>query len=662
MRRPPPILTRASLRVTAAAAVVSLAAFGPAAAAHAGPDGTAGSRQADFAAAAQRYGVPASVLLGVSYLESRWDAHQGEPSTDGGYGPMNLTDTAYVTAQALKQGEAPEDARGDTSRPLVAPAPPSGPAADQPALRTMATAAALTGADKATLRTDAAANILAGAALLASYQKDLGAPASADPGEWYGAVARYSGATTPAGARDFADEVFQTIHDGMSRTTDDGQQVTLAATAVTPDTGQLARLGLAQPADATVTPECPSGMDCDFVPAAYQLDSADKTDYGNYDLADRPKDMKVQYLVIHDNEGYYNGTISWFQNPKAYVSAHYELRSVDGHVTQMVQTKNVAWQAGNWYINMHSVGIEQEGFAAAGATWYTEALYEQSAKLVRYLAHKYGIPLDRQHILGHGNVPGTTPATIKGMHWDPGPFWDWNHYLDLARGYRLPSLGSPHPDGTVTIDPDFATNQQPVTGCDKSGSGTPCTAQGTSFVYLHTAPSDDAPYVADTGLHAGPGTRDIADWAARAEAGQQYVVAARQGDWVAIWFAGAQGWFRDPRHGSTADGAIGLAVTPARGKTSIPVYGRAYPEADAYGGTTIPVQSVVPLGYTVAAGQRYALGATDVSTDYYYAPTIDSSLPYDHTVVHGKTRYLEIQYGHRVGYVLASDVRIVPAL
>src|SRR2546429_5698423 len=106
MRRPPPILTRA----VAVAAVVSLAAVGPAVA-HASP---AGSRQADFAAAAQRYGVPASVLLGVSYLESRWDAHQGEPSTDGGYGPMNLTDTAYVTAQALrKHAEAPEDALGD---------------------------------------------------------------------------------------------------------------------------------------------------------------------------------------------------------------------------------------------------------------------------------------------------------------------------------------------------------------------------------------------------------------------------------------------------------------------------------------------------------------------------------------------------------------------
>jgi soluble lytic murein transglycosylase-like protein len=74
MRRPPPILTRA----VATVAALGLAAFGPAVAAHAAPSGT--TRQADFTAAAQRYGVPESVLLGVSYLESRWDAHRASPA------------------------------------------------------------------------------------------------------------------------------------------------------------------------------------------------------------------------------------------------------------------------------------------------------------------------------------------------------------------------------------------------------------------------------------------------------------------------------------------------------------------------------------------------------------------------------------------------------
>jgi hypothetical protein len=48
-------------------------------------------RQAVFARAAERSGVPQSILLGVSFMESRWDDHDGAPSTSSGYGPMHLT-------------------------------------------------------------------------------------------------------------------------------------------------------------------------------------------------------------------------------------------------------------------------------------------------------------------------------------------------------------------------------------------------------------------------------------------------------------------------------------------------------------------------------------------------------------------------------------------
>ena len=44
-----------------------------------------------YSAAAAKYGVPESVLLAVSYAETRWDDHAGKPSTSGGYGPMHLT-------------------------------------------------------------------------------------------------------------------------------------------------------------------------------------------------------------------------------------------------------------------------------------------------------------------------------------------------------------------------------------------------------------------------------------------------------------------------------------------------------------------------------------------------------------------------------------------
>ena len=106
-----------------------------------------------------------------------------------------------------------------------------------------------------------------------------------------------------------------------------------------------------------------------FAPAAYEQNSADPGDYGNYDLANRPDDgLAVRYVVIHDTEVGYDETVALFQNPLAYVSSHYVIRSSDGEVTQMVPTRNVAWHAGNWWINTHAVGIKNEGFALGGTS------------------------------------------------------------------------------------------------------------------------------------------------------------------------------------------------------------------------------------------------------------------------------------------------------
>ena len=62
-----------------------------------------------------------------------------------------------------------------------------------------------------------------------------------------------------------------------------------------------------------------------------------------------------------------------------YLSWHYTLRSSDGHIAQHLDARNVGWHAGNWYVNMHSIGLEHEGIAAQGATWFTESMYRTSA-------------------------------------------------------------------------------------------------------------------------------------------------------------------------------------------------------------------------------------------------------------------------------------------
>ncbi|WP_225846772.1 N-acetylmuramoyl-L-alanine amidase [Streptomyces sp. HPF1205] len=642
----------------AAAAAALLPVFGTAHAAEPGPDQAgqgAGPLQRAFAAAAAEYRVPQSVLLGVSYAESRWDTHQGLPSVTGGYGPMHLTDARTALADFPRQavGDGGDDGRGDASRPLVTAATVRAPdlAALPAGLTTLDKAAALTGLPAEALREDPAANVAGGAALLADAQRQLGEPLGGDPADWYAAVARYSGADDHATAASFADDVFDVLATGETRTTDTGQTVSLAARpSVKPAAGQADRIGLRR-ADDTGT-QCPPGLGCEWVPAPYQETGGG--DYGNHDLANRPTDQKIDTIVIHDTEGYWDTAMQLVQDP-TYLAWHYTIRSSDGHVAQHLPAKDVGWHAGNWYVNTKSIGIEHEGFLVDPGTWYTEAMYRSSARLVRYLAAKYGIPLDRQHILGHDNVPGPTASYIPGMHTDPGPYWDWAHYMELLGAPIRPTAGPW--GGVVTIDPDYATNQPLYTGCVKAGDT--CPAHGSEAVRLYSAPSTDAPLVKDVGLHGATGasTTGVNDVGARASTGQQFAVADRQGDWTAIWYLGQKAWFRNPAAHPTAVDSVALVVTPKAGLASIPVYGRAYPEASAYP-AGVPVQGVYAMPYQVLAGQRYVVGNA-VRGEYYYSVTFDTA---SHTVVRGKQLYYEIQLGHRVEWVKADDVDVLPSV
>ncbi|TXS21973.1 N-acetylmuramoyl-L-alanine amidase [Streptomyces sp. adm13(2018)] len=646
-RRPP----RTAGVLACAALLLPLLSAAPPAGAEAA---ASGALQDQFARAAARHGAPESVLLAVSYLQSRWDAHGGAPSVTGGYGPMHLTDAVTALTEAPPHhSEGTEDARGDSSRAARTGAGAARPAAVPQAsalparLRTLERAAALSGIPAGELRTRTAANIEGGAALLAAAQRESGRPASTDPADWYGAVAAYSGADDSATAATYAGDVFDVIRSGASRTTDSGQVVSLAAApAVAPDTGQLAGLGLRRPAGGPV--ECPRTVACEWIPAPYE--EFGDGDYGNHDKANRPASQSIDYIVVHDTEATWDVTLQLVQDP-TYVSWQYSLRSSDGHVAQHLALKDVGWHAGNWFVNTKSVGLEHEGFLTAPDSWYTEAMYRSSARLVRHLAARYRIPLDRQHILGHDNVPGTVASTIAGMHTDPGPYWDWAHYFELLGRPIAPSAGPRA--GVVTIRPDYGDHRPVYTGCVTAGEA--CAPHGSGAVRLHTAPSADAPLVKDIGLRPGgqDSTTGVNDTGARASTGQSFAVAERRGDWTAVWYLGQRAWFRNPVKEPTAVNARGLVLTPRAGLASVPVYGRAYPEASAYP-AGVPVQAVSPLPYALLAGQRYVVGDRTPG-EYYFAPVFDSS---GHTVVRGQEEYYQIQFGHRVAFVKAADVRV----
>ncbi|MFJ2399138.1 N-acetylmuramoyl-L-alanine amidase [Streptomyces sp. NPDC087843] len=597
-----------------------------------GTDPADTARQRAFAAAAGEFHVPREVLLALAYQESAWDNHAGWQSAEGGYGPMHLTD---VTATTVADGGADAAGPADVAK-LAAP----------PALHTLRVAAKLTGLSLEMLRTNDAANIRGGAALLASYQEKLHSRASAEPADWYGAVARYSQASREQGARAFANRVFATVKNGASRTTPDGQRVSLAATPeIAPATDQLAELDL--PMEKTAATECPDTVDCTFVPA----------DPSTGQTSDRPANhIRIDTIVIHDTELSYKSAITTFQQPGTSAS-HYVMRSSDGAVSQMVRTKDIAFHTGNYSSNLHSIGIEHEGYAAHGANWYTEAQYEATADLVKYLAHRFQVPLDRQHIIGHDNVPGPSSTLISAMHWDPGPSWDWDHFMALLGKGGKERRGVGGAGSVVTIAPGFAYNEQTLQICpsdDPTGAVTACTDvnQPSDFVYLRTLPSKTAPLFGDWALHSGAkGTDRISDWGSTAQAGQQFVVAGTQGAWTAIWFSGSKVWFYNP-HGVNTTRANGVTAVSS-GATSdskpVAVYGSGYPDASEYTTAGLKSSPQVPLSmYSIPAGQAYVATAAPAATDDYFASS-------GKAFIGGRTMYT-IQYNHRTALVYSTDV------
>lgn len=160
-------------------------------------------------------------------------------------------------------------------------------------------------------------------------------------------------------------------------------------------------------------------------------DYSNSTYYGadgnNYTVADRPGSHEIDKIVVHVTQGSWSSAINWFNDPRAGVSAHYTVRSDDGFIGQSVHEKDIAYHAGNWTYNQTSIGIEHEGYVS-DPSWFTEDMYRSSARLSAYLCRMYGIPADREHIIGHSEVPGAT-------HTDPGQYWDWRKYMKLVNNF-----------------------------------------------------------------------------------------------------------------------------------------------------------------------------------------------------------------------------------
>ena len=319
--------------------------------------------KSEFRSAAAEYKVPQELLMAMGYVNTLWEMPPPEPSD---YVPGDLHGRGTYGIMQLVQNPW-EDTLGRASH--------------------------LTGLPEEKLKTERAANVVGGAAVLAGI---AGNDVPPNLNGWYEEVAEYGGGEL------YAQEVFETLKSGASKTISTGESLRLA-----PQDVEVPQIYTAQEGSA------------DYGRALWRPASR-----GNYSQANRGARW-IKYLVIHIAQGSYSGTIDWFQNPRANVSAHYVVGR-KGKIAQCVHNEDIAWHAGNWRFNRRSIGIEHAGYASE--PWW-DGKYHSSAKLAAYLCRRFNIPPWRRYIRGHRSVPGVATNC-------PGRRFDKVRYLRLVRYYK----------------------------------------------------------------------------------------------------------------------------------------------------------------------------------------------------------------------------------
>lgn len=429
-----------------------------------------------FAEAYRRYPqIPAGTLEAIAWSQSRWMPLQ-PADTENHHDRMP---TAYGV-MGLYAGEGFTDQVTAASR--------------------------LTGLSTQLIKTDSRVNILAAAALLAQQigAAGLGRNGIAPKPEQISQVlARYAGFTPMRGGnaiedfarQSFAFDVLLSMDRGVNekgaivperaiqweRAFTPSQLVTLRAPFVRLDISR----GRVDTGDYAIDPISETMINRrggatggqqvagpDYSPAIW-----DPASSSNYTAS---RSAAIGAVTIHTTQGSYAGTISWFKNPAAQVSAHYVIRSSDGQVTQMVRNAYTAWHVRSH--NSYTLGIEHEGYIS-NSSWYTTAMYNASSALVRNFCSKYSAIKCSSAYNGpssSGTVVLSDSVKIKGHqhysgndHTDPGIYWNWSRYYSLL---------NPAPAGTVKLLDTFESsvghfNTSPTYSGSTVGISTASTAQ-----------------------------------------------------------------------------------------------------------------------------------------------------------------------------------------
>jgi N-acetyl-anhydromuramyl-L-alanine amidase AmpD len=176
-----------------------------------------------------------------------------------------------------------------------------------------------------------------------------------------------------------------------------------------------------------------------------------KAKYGYFDGKNRPNIIVVHTIEYPLNKKGAEWCADFFAGnkgltaPKA--SAHYTV-DMDSAV-QCVKDEDGAWHTPGKIrgveINRQSIGIEHAGYAKfTEAEWASEdarAMLEVSAELVAQLCYEHRISVIRltheQLRAGESGICGHVDCSkvAGGTHWDPGPNFPWEHYMERVIHY-----------------------------------------------------------------------------------------------------------------------------------------------------------------------------------------------------------------------------------
>lgn len=574
-------------------------------------------------------GVPEDLLLALGWVETHWthelDVHEIEEGEEddghdqGLYGIMQL------------------GARGETNTLLMA-----SELLEQPV---------------ETIRTDLAWNVHGAAAVLRRYADEMYEGLDVEKLDlfaWRDVVAVWTGIDDLDVAYKVAEEVFAVMRDGVGMTLLSGENLELF-----PNPG----LGAPDDGDLGQTQDGLVGV------AGVRFYAAHSDHFGGTN--------KPTHIVIHTMQGSYAGSQSWARKSSAQrkkesgvasqSSAQYYLKSSNGEVTQMVSEDQAAYHARGW--NSKSIGLEHEGWVNQ-PSWYTDAMYRSSARIVCDMAARWDIKLDREHVISHQQID---PARRT----DPGPHWDWTYYMSLLEACSGGSTTPTNPSNpTNPTNPPVQPGTGLIQGMVYTGGNASNRVAGASIRLNNgqTATSDSNGYWS---LRVAPGNHTVTATKAGYQASSVTRTVTTNGSvWASTNLTQAPvnttGRVTGVVHDSadTSKRIAGAAVkvaghsvtTDANGRYSVEVNaGTAAIEASASGYVTKSASATVRGGQTstvniaLVKNQPASTGAGAIQGVIYEAPDESKRLAGAQVTITGGSKTFSVTTGGN-GYFEVKDV------